>query len=122
MWKKRFYRFINRIPVRWRLVLLSLGLLALLFSASSIIISIIAEHSLLANEVDVLHNESLLAMRGIKNRPFVPSTIFFPPATTSPDFGPAATELAHRLTGPTTNASILSDDGTVLVPGSSLSF
>lgn len=122
MWKKRFYRFVNRIPIRWRLVLLSLGLLALLLSASSSIISIIAEHSLLTNEVDVLHNESLLAMRGIKNRPFVPLTIFFPPDTPSLDFGPAATELAHRLTSPTTNAAILSDDGAVVVPGSSLSF
>ncbi len=123
MWKKkRFYRFINRIPVRWRLVLLSLGLLAILFSATSVIISIIAEHSLLTNEVDVLHNESLLAMRGIKNRPFMPSTIFYPPGTPSPDFGTAATELAHRLISPTTNATILADDGTVLVPGSSLAF
>src|SRR5215469_16778747 len=122
MWKKRFYRYANRIPIRWRLVLLSLGLLALLLSASSIIISIIAEHSLLTNEVDVLHNESLLATRGIKNRPFVPSTIFFPPGTPSLAFGPTATELAHRLISPTTNAAILSDDGTVLVPGSSLLF
>lgn len=123
MWKKkRLYRFINHIPIRWRLVLLSLGLLALLLSASSVIVSIIAEHSLLTNEVDVLHNESLLAIRGIKGRPFVPSTIFFPPGTPSPDFGPAATELARRLISPTTNAAILSDDGAVLVPGSSLLF
>ncbi len=122
MKKKRFYRFISRVPVRWRLVLLSLGLLALLFSASSVIISIIAEHSLLTNEVDVLQNESLLAMRGIKNRSFEQSTFFFPPTTPSPDFVPAATALAHHLVGPSTNAAILADDGTVLVPASSLSF
>src|SRR5258705_11766914 len=104
MWKKkRLYRFINHIPIRWRLVLFSLGLLALLLSASSVFISIIAEHSLLTNEVDVLHNESLLAIRGIKNRPFVPSTIFFPPGTPSPDFEPTATELSRRLISPTTN-------------------
>ena len=120
--KKRFYRFVSHVPVRWRLVLLSLGLLALLFSASSVIISIIAEHSLLANEVDVLHNESILAMRGIKNRPFEPSTIFFPPGTPSLDFSPAADTLAHHLIGPSTNAAILADDGTVLVPGSYLPF
>jgi two-component system OmpR family sensor kinase len=120
--KKRLYCFINHIPIRWRLVLFSLGLLALLLSASSVFISIIAEHSLLTNEVDVLHNESLLAIRGIKNRHFVPSTIFFPPGTPSPDFEPTATELARRLISPTTNAAILSVDGAVLVPGSSLSF
>ena len=120
--KKRLYCFINHIPIRWRLVLFSLGLLALLLSASSVFISIIAEHSLLTNEVDVLHSESFLAIRGIKNRPFVPSTIFFPPGTPSPDFEPTATELARRLISPTTNAALLSVDGAVLVPGSSLSF
>lgn len=124
--KKRLYRFINRIPIRWRLVLLSLGLLALLLSASSILISIIAEHSLLANQVDVLHNESLLAMRGIKGRPFEPSNVHFPssppPGTPLSDFESTAAELAHHLTSPTTNASILNINGSVLVPGSTLSF
>jgi signal transduction histidine kinase len=120
--KKRLFSFINRIPIRWRLVLLSLGLLTLLLSASSVIISIIAEHSLLTNEVDVLQNDSLLAVRGIKNRPFEPSNVFFPPVTPVPGFEPAASELARRLISPTTNAAILSDDGAVLVPGSSLPF
>src|SRR5579863_308545 len=123
MWKKRrLFRFINRIPIRCRLALLSLGLLTLLLSTSSVLISIIAEHSLLANEVGVLQNESLLAMRGIKPHPFEPSTFFSPPGTPSPDFETMATELAHRLISPTTNAAILSDDGTILVPGSTLSF
>jgi two-component system OmpR family sensor kinase len=120
--KRRVYRFINRIPIRWRLVLLSLGLLALLLSASSVIISIIAEQSLLTNEVSVLHNESFLAVKGIKGRPFVPSDVFFPPGTPSPDFVATAAELAHRLTSPTTNAAILSTEGTILVPGSTLTF
>lgn len=120
--KRRLYRLINHIPIRWRLVLLSLGLLALLLSTSSVIISIIAEQSLLTNEVGVLHNESFLALRGIKNRPFVPSDIFFSPGTPTPGFKATAAELARRLTGPTTNAAILSDDGTVLVSSSTLAF
>jgi signal transduction histidine kinase len=120
--KRRLYRLINRIPIRWRLVLLSLGLLALLLSASSVIISIIAEQSLLTNEVSVLHNESFLAVRGIKNRSFVPSNVFFPPGTPSPGFETTAAELAHRLTSPTTNAAILSTDGTILISASTLTF
>lgn len=120
--KRRFYRYLNRIPVRWRLVLLSLGLLALLLSASSMIISIIAEQSLLTNEVSVLHNESFLVAKGIKNRSFVPSDVFFPPGIPSPVFETAAAELAHRLTSPTTNAAILSNEGTVMVAGSTLTF
>ncbi len=120
--KRRLYHLINRIPIRWRLALLSLGLLVLLLSTSSVIISIIAEQSLLTNEVGVLHNASLLAMRGIKNRSFVPSNAFFSPGTPSPDFEPTAAALAHRLISPTTNAAILSDDGTVLVPGSNFVF
>lgn len=120
--KRRAYRVINRIPIRWRLVLLSLGLLALLLSASSVIISIIAEQSLLTNEVGVLHNESFLAVKGIKDRSFAPSDVFFPPGTPSPGFVATAAELAHRLTSPTTNASILSTEGTILVSGSTLTF
>jgi signal transduction histidine kinase len=120
--KRRLYPLINRIPIRWRLVLLSLGLLTLLLSASSVIISIIAEQSLLSNEVDVLRNESRLAMRGIKDRPFVPSDVFFSPGIPSPAFEPTAAELVHRLVSPTTNAAILSDEGEVLIPGSALAF
>ncbi|MGH2493124.1 MAG: sensor histidine kinase [Ktedonobacteraceae bacterium] len=120
--KRRFYRLINRIPIRWRLVLLSMGLLVLLLSLSSVVISIIAEQSLLANEVNVLQNESHLAMRGIKGRPFAPSDVFLTPGVPSPAFEPTAAELVHRLISPTTNAAILSTDGTVLLPGSTLAF
>ena len=120
--KRRFYHLINRIPIRWRLALLSLGLLTLLLSTSSVIISIIAEQSLLTNEMGVLHNASLLAMRGIKNRSFAPSNAFLSPATPPPDFEPTAAMLAHRLSSPTTNAAILSDEGVVLVPGSNYAF
>lgn len=123
MWKKqRLYRFINRIPVRWRLVLLSLGLLALLLSASSVVISIVAEHDLLTNEVDVLYNESFVAMKGIKGRLFAPSSTFFSPGSPPPGFQTAASDLVHRLIGPTTNAVILTDNGTVQISDSSLSF
>lgn len=123
-WEKkgRFYHLINGIPIRWRLVLLSLALLVLLLTASSVIISVVAEQSLLTNEVSVLQNESHLAIRGIKNRSFVPSDVFFPPGTPTPGFKTMAAEVAFRLTSPTTNAAILADDGTVLVYGSNLAF
>ena len=120
--KRRLYRLINHVPIRWRLVLLSLGLLVLLLSLSSVVISLVAEQSLLTNEVNVLQNESHLAMRGIKNHPFYPSSIYFPPGTPSPGFGSAATELADRLTSPTTNAAILTNEGNVFIPASKLPF
>lgn len=120
--KRRLYHLINRIPIRWRLVLLSLGLLALLLSASSVVISIIAEQTLLTNEANVLHNESLVAMRGVKNHPFYPSSIYSPPGPSSPGFETAAAELADRLTSPTTSATILTNEGYVLIPASKLPF
>ncbi|HEY7414914.1 MAG TPA: HAMP domain-containing sensor histidine kinase [Ktedonobacteraceae bacterium] len=116
--KQRLYRLINHIPIRWRLVLLILGLLALLLSASSAIISNLAEQSLLTNQVDVLHQESQLAMRGIKGHYFAPFNIAYPAGTPSPGFKAAASELVHRLISPTTNAALLSADGTILIPGS----
>lgn len=117
--KQHLYRLINRIPIRWRLVLLILGLLALLLSASSAIISNLAEQSLLTNQLNILHNESRLAMRGIKGHSFQPSSIAFPAGTPSPGFKAAAFELVDHIIGPTTNAAILSPDGTVMIPGSS---
>jgi two-component system OmpR family sensor kinase len=119
---RRLFRLTLHIPIRWRLTLVSLGLLALLLSALSVIISITAEQSLLTNEVLVLRNEAHLAIKGIKNRPFVLSDSFFSPATPPPDFNYTATNLAYRLTSPSTNAAILSGDGSVLIADSTLPF
>lgn len=63
--KKPFLRFIQRIPLRWRLALLSLGLLTLLLGALGIIVSTIAQQVLVTNEVSVLQNEARVAVKGV---------------------------------------------------------
>ncbi len=118
----RLYRLMNRIPIRWRLTLVSLGLLTLLLSALSVIISLTAEQILLTNEVNVLHNEARLAISGIKDRSFVLSYSFFPPDLPPPDFERTAAILASRLTSASTNATILSTNGSILIPGGTLPF
>src|SRR5260370_7356309 len=71
MWSmKRLQRWTNRIPIRWRLTLVSLGVLTLLLSALGLIILFTAEQALLSNEATALHNEARLAVGGFRNHPF----------------------------------------------------
>lgn len=57
MWStKRLQRLANRIPIRWRLTLVSLAVLTLLLSALGIIILLTAEQALLSDEATALHN------------------------------------------------------------------
>ena len=118
MWSKR-YSFIKHIPVRWRLTLVSLGVLALLLSGLSIVITLVAEQVLFTNQVSVLHNEARLAVNDIKGHPFVLARYSNPPpGPTPPDFDVVADELVLKLASTDTNAAILSTSGSVLIPGS----
>src|SRR6266851_2599325 len=56
-----FPRLIASLPIRWRLALVSFGLLALLLAALSILISTTEEQTLLASQASVLANEAHLA-------------------------------------------------------------
>ncbi|HTD19859.1 MAG TPA: hypothetical protein VK667_10050, partial [Ktedonobacteraceae bacterium] len=67
---KRLQRWTNRIPIRWRLTLVSLGVLTLLLSALGLIILFTAEQALPSNEATALHNEARLAVGGIRTHPF----------------------------------------------------
>lgn len=116
-------RFIRHIPIRWRLTFVSLGVLALLLIVLSVVISLLAEQALLTNEVNVLHNEARLAVIGIKDRAFGLDWLSSPsPGTPPPRFMLTATDLAHRLASPSTNAAILSTSGYTLVPASTIPF
>lgn len=124
--KRPFLRFMQRIPLRWRLALLSLGLLTLLLGALGIIVSAIAQQVLVTNEVSVLQNEAHVAVKGVmkdfqsQNRPFSAVYHFYPPGTPSPGFVSAANSLLHALTSPDTNtyATILFPTGETFLPGS----
>ncbi len=110
------------MPIRWRLVLVSLGLLTLLFSAMGVVISMVAEQNLLVDEARVLHNEAQLATKGPKNAPFQLYHDFLPAANPPVGFNTSATNLVHRLTSPSTDATVLSTDGKTLIASEQLSF
>jgi two-component system OmpR family sensor kinase len=117
--RKRLLRFVQRIPIRWRLTLVSWGLLALLLISLGFIISSIAQQALVSNQVAVLRNEVVVAWKGVARgkgtsrdqRPFELSNVVYQPGPLPPDFVSAATPLIQALTGPGTNAVILTPDG-----------
>lgn len=127
--KRHLSRFMQRVPIRWRLALVSLGLLVLLLSALGIIVSFIAEQALVTNEVNVLHNEAQVALKGVtkdlhqpQQRPFGLGINFLPSAAPDPGFDDTARSLLHALTSPSTSAVILTTTGTPLITNASSSF
>ena len=124
MWKKwRISAFIQRIPLRWRLALLSLALLALLLSGLGITISLIAGQVLVTNEVNVLQNESLVAIKGVmkgipqSERSFALTSHFWPAGPPPPNFEQNALSFLHALASPSasTHAAILTPGGKMLL-------
>ncbi len=123
--KRPFLSFMQRIPLRWRLALLSLGLLTVLLGALGLIVSAIAQQVLVTNEVSVLQNEARVAVKGVikdfrpQNRPFSAVYHFYPPGPPPPGFAPAANSLLHALVSPDTNtyAAILSPTGGTFLSG-----
>lgn len=124
--RQRLFRFIQRIPTRWRLVLVSLGLLTLLLSALGIIISLVAEQNLMNNEINVLQSEAQVAAKGVmkdihqtQDHPFAIGDTFYQPASSPPGtaFQDIATALLRALVSPGagTNAILLKNDGSVLL-------
>src|SRR5438477_10985071 len=109
MWSmKRLQRWTNRIPIRWRLTLVSLGVLTLLLSALGLIILFTAEQALLSNEATALRNEARLAVSGIRGHPF---GITEPPGPPSgplpPNFELSAAVLVQKLASASANATVL---------------
>jgi two-component system, OmpR family, sensor kinase len=118
---KRLFEWTNRIPIRWRLTLVSLGVLTLLLGTLGGVLLLTAEQALLSNEATALRNEARLAASGLHDHPFgVAEGSGPPPGPLPPDFELPATVLVQRLAGASANATILSLDGSVLISGSSL--
>ncbi|MGZ3682000.1 MAG: hypothetical protein ACXVDI_25865, partial [Ktedonobacterales bacterium] len=49
---------VARLPLRWRLTLLTFGMLAVLLTALGAVVSVIEEQTLLANQAVALHGEA----------------------------------------------------------------
>src|SRR5437016_3548783 len=118
---RRLHRWVDRIPIRWRLTLVSLGLLTILLSTLGIIILLTAEQALLSNEATFLCNEANLAVKGIHERSFEIAPSPGPPSGPPPsNFKSSATILVNRLASASVNATVLSPTDSVIVPGSKL--
>lgn len=121
MWriKHRIREIIWHIPIRWRLTLISLGLFTVLLSGLGIVLLLITEQALLSNQAEALRNEGLLAVKGIKNHPFGIDEPPGPPAgSLPPELHGLVARLVTQLTSSTTDAVVLSPEGTVIVPNS----
>src|SRR5690348_7257259 len=57
-----FYGWMQRLPIRWRLALVSFGLLAGFLAALGLLISVTEENALLASQANVLNRQASLAM------------------------------------------------------------
>jgi len=120
---KRLLRWTNHIPIRWRLTLISIGVLTLLLAMLGIFLLFTAEQALLSDEATSLRDEARLAVKGIHDRNFTVIEGTGPPqGPLPPDFELPATVLVQRLSSASTNATILLSTGTVLVSSSNLPF
>jgi two-component system OmpR family sensor kinase len=116
---KRFRNVLRRVPIRWRLIIGSLGLLTLLLGVLGVVILFAAEQALDTNEAAALWNEARLVTKSSneRQRPFpllVFKTLAFPSGPISPNLLGAAEALAQKLDGLKSEATILSPEGTVL--------
>lgn len=122
--KQRWRYIANKISIRWRLTLVSLGLLTLLLSSLGIIILFTAEQALYSNEGTSLRYEARLAVNSLKNRPLRLADAPGPPPGT---FDPITTSvplkiLAQKIASTSDEATILSPDGTIIATGTNAPF
>ncbi|MDQ6662020.1 MAG: HAMP domain-containing histidine kinase [Chloroflexota bacterium] len=112
-----------RMPIRWRLALVSFGLLAVLLSAVGVLISVTEEQALLTNQAIALRDEARLATAGTKGRilTLAPPSLRPPSIGDLPsNLGDRAVSLARQLAGANIRATIIAPDGTVLASSNDL--
>ncbi|MGH2487063.1 MAG: sensor histidine kinase, partial [Ktedonobacterales bacterium] len=112
---------VARLPIRWRLALLTFGLLAALLATLGTIVSVSEERTLLTNQaasLDVVARQTVGAIRssGLGVSPagdsHPPTTTALPSSTMS-----ALGYLAQQLSGPSTSGTVYSATGAVLFTG-----
>ncbi len=119
----QIHSLLARIPLRWRVALTSFGLLALLLGALGVLVSSLAENTLLTNQAVALRDEAQLALNSGKghNLVLVASTET-PPSVgdTQPNVTSRFNDLVQRLAGASVRATVLSPQGIVLVSSNNL--
>lgn len=112
-----------RLPIRWRLALLTFGLLAVLLAALGGIVSLSEERTLLANQASALRQDAALSANVLHNvgLGMSPTDDSHPPSTTplSADAASGLSFLTQQLTGGNTRAVLYSPNGSLLVTGAS---
>lgn len=114
-----------RVPLRWRLTLLTFGMLAVLLTALGAVVSVIEEQTLLANQAAALHGEARLAagvLRGEAGLDVAPPHDSHPIASEvmSPGEIQVLAYLVSRLTGSATWSAIYKTDGSLLYSSSDI--
>jgi two-component system OmpR family sensor kinase len=110
----------SRVPIRWRLIIVSLGLLTLLLSVLGVVILFVAEQALDLNEANALWSEATLVMKSVNEHQrkfpltFSRSPVLSPSAPISPGLLLAAKTLAQKLDGPRSETAILFPDGVAI--------
>ena len=109
-----FRRLLAPLPLRWRLALVSLGLLATLLISLGILISASEEQTLLTNQANALGAEASLVQAGQGSQPpFTTAQIqAFP--TMSGELASSLVSDTQRVLGQTIGVSLVSFDGRAL--------
>ncbi len=115
-----FSRFFASFPLRWRLALVSFGLLALLLVALGIIVSTTEEQALLTNQANVISNEGRIAQMQLQ---VTKIELTEQQIRTFPDMSKTLSsdlvDTLHTLLGQNVGVSLLSFSGNVLASDAS---
>jgi two-component system OmpR family sensor kinase len=122
-WLRDVRDVLARIPLRWRLALISIGLFTVLLSAFAGVITIVQERALLANEAASLRGDALLAIDTYQRLGLTAVSEHEAPPPAG-DISPAAVErsrwLVVRLNSVTERAALLSPSGVALYTAESV--
>lgn len=118
---KRAGAQLERVPLRWRLALLSFGLLALLLGGLCLLITVSEEQTLLANQAQTLRDEAKIATGDVSSHHLTLHSKPFVLPMSSAQLQAAADALVGRLANVNTHtrAALLTPDGVMLAPSTS---
>lgn len=103
-----------RLPLKWRLAVVSFGLLAILLTALGGLVSFTQERAMLGNEATSLRQQARLALGAYGPGASAPTTPPPPAGAFPPDAFQFVDNLVHQLTSVYTRATVLATDGTVI--------